>query len=314
MTSTKAWHVLSVLTAGLLFASCAGDSGGGITGSGYVIGPITGLGSIVVNQIAFDVSSATITIDGSPGTDNELQLGMVVEVRGSIDAEAATGVATDVTFESDLRGPVEQVDPEGGVVIVVGQVVLTTTSTVYDNTTLATLAPGDFVEVSGFRDGDGNVIATRIERKEGGGDIEISGFIQDLDAGVETFMIGAQLVDYTDAVIVEAPDGGLSDGLFVEVVTTQPLSGGIFFATAVKVETGEFEGKEGEDVEIEGVVSSVLSASEFMLNATQHIRITETTRVEGGTAADIVVNRKLHAKGRVDVSSTLVAETIELED
>jgi len=314
MISTKARRAVGALAVGLLFASCAGDSGGGITGSGYVIGPITALGSIVVNQIAFDVSDAAITIDGTPGTDNELRLGMVVEVRGSIDADAGTGVATDVTFKSDLRGTIDQVDPESGTVVVVGQVVLTSASTTYENTTLATLAPGDFVEVSGFRDGDGNVLATRIERKAESDDTEISGFIQALDTVARTFQIGAQLVDYAGAEVEDAPDGELSDGLFVEVVTTEPLSGGILFATTVKVESGELDGGEGEEVEIEGVVSSVTSVTEFVLNATRRIRTTESTRFEGGTAADIVVNRKLHAQGRLDTTSTLVAEKIELED
>jgi hypothetical protein len=185
---------------------------------------------------------------------------------------------------------------------------------VFENATLDTLAAGDLVDVSGFTDADANVRATRIERRETQERIEISGFVADLDESARTFRIGGQLVDYSEAEIEDEPEDGLAEGLLVEVTTMRPLVAGVLLADRVEVEDEGFEGGEGDDVEIEGVVSRVVSASEFVMNATRRVRITAQTRFEGGDAGDIVVNRELHAKGMLDASSVLVATEIELED
>jgi hypothetical protein len=312
MRPVGSWSALAAALAALTFASCASSSGGGITGSGIVIGPITGFGSIFVQGIEFDVSDAAVTIEGAPGGETDLRLGMLVEVRGSIAGNS--GVASSVAFENQIRGTVEQVDAGTGTIVVLGQIVLAGPTTVFENTTLETLAPGDFAEVSGFSDGDGNVRATRIEKSDAADDVEISGFIGELDTGAQTFRIGGQLVDYSGAEIEGAPNGGLADGLFVEVTTAQPLSGGVLLADRVEVQDEGFDGEEGDDVEIEGVVSRVISSSEFVLNATRRVRITAQTQIAGGDAGDIVVNRELHAKGMLDAQSVLVATEIELED
>ena len=53
---------------GLLVAmvSCGSGSGGGMTGSGLVIGPITGLGSIIVNDVTFDVDRGVTRAGTAP--------------------------------------------------------------------------------------------------------------------------------------------------------------------------------------------------------------------------------------------------------
>jgi hypothetical protein len=310
----SAGYRLAVAAVALTIASCADSSGGGITGSGLVIGTITDFGSIFVNGLEIEVGEATITIDGAPATEADLRLGMVVEVRGVIDAGAGTGSASSVVFDDELQGPVEQVDVAGSLIVVLGQVVLVDGSTVFDDTSLATLVPGDIVEVSGFRDGDGNVVASRIERKEGEEEIELKGVVAELDADAQTFLLGAQLVDFSGAEIDNAPAGGLADGLFVSVETTQPTVGGVLFAEEIKVEEEGFEGEEGEDVEISGLVTNVISPTEFVMNATRPVRTTTATEFEGGDAGDIVVNAQLEVTGMLDDAGVLVARKIELED
>ena len=69
-----------------------GDGGGGagIGGTGFAgSGTIDGTGSIFVNGIRFDVDDADITVGGQPATEDDLGLGMVVRVRGRVDADGA---------------------------------------------------------------------------------------------------------------------------------------------------------------------------------------------------------------------------------
>jgi hypothetical protein len=42
-------------------------SGGGISGTAFVAGPLAAFGSIFVNGIEFDTSTAVVTIEGDPG-------------------------------------------------------------------------------------------------------------------------------------------------------------------------------------------------------------------------------------------------------
>lgn len=307
-----AYGVTSVVLAGLM--SCASGSGGGITGSGIVIGPITGLGSIVVNGVTFDVDNATVSVNGSSATTSDLKLGMVVEVRGTIDAAAATGTATSVAYDRDLQGPVEAVDVAQSTIVVLGQLVIVTNATVFDGTTLATLAVGDVIEVSGFVDAQGNVRATRIELEGDEEGVEIKGRIADLDPDAMTFRIGGQLVDYSQAQIENAPSGGLANDLYVEVKAQQSGSvGGVLFADEIDVKGTDFSGDEGEDVEIEGLVTRVISSTEFVLNQTRTVRINAQTKFDNGSAADIVVDAALTVEGVVGNDGVLVAEEIEFD-
>jgi DNA/RNA endonuclease YhcR with UshA esterase domain len=281
-----------------------------MTGSGIVIGPITGLGSIIVNDVEFDVADASVVVDGVAATADDLRLGMVVEVRGTINAASGTGVANRVEFDDDLQGPVEAVDVPGSTIVVLGQLVIVTGTTVFDGTTLSTLAPGDVVEVSGFVDGSGNIRATRVELESEVEDVEINGTINELDADAQTFRIGGQLVDYTTAEISDAPPGGLENGLFVEVHAAAGPVGGVLVAEKIDVTGTDFGGDEGEEVEIEGYVTRVISATEFVLNQTRKVRIDAKTQFDNGTSADIAVDARLEAEGVVDGMGVLVAKEV----
>lgn len=299
--------------AGVLAAmvSCGSGSGGGMTGSGLVIGPITGLGSIIVNDVTFDVDTADVVIDGTPAAASELRLGMVVEVRGTIDARTATGVAASVEFDDDLQGPVEAVDESQSTIVVLGQLVFVTEATVFDGTTLATLEIGEVIEVSGFVDGGGNLRATRIELEGESEGYELRGLLAELDGDAKTFRIGGQLVDYSNAEIENAPPDGLANDLYVEVEAQDDPVGGVLLATEVEVKGNDFDGEEGEEVEIEGLVTRVISATEFVLNQTRRVRTDARTEFENGTAADIAVNARLEAEGIVDNDGVLVAREVE---
>ena len=110
------------LAAALLLAACGGSStapaGGGATPSATSKGVVTAIGSVTVNGIRFDTSTAQIRIDDNPGRpESELKVGMVVRVKGSKDDVAGTGKATEVEAHHVVRG---KVDDKGGSVVRVG--------------------------------------------------------------------------------------------------------------------------------------------------------------------------------------------------
>ena len=88
----------------------SGSSGGvaGIGGSGFISsGSVTGFGSVFVNGVKFETGSATFDIDDSgSGSQDDLAIGMVVKVNGSINDDGVTGTATSISFDDELQGPV----------------------------------------------------------------------------------------------------------------------------------------------------------------------------------------------------------------
>src|SRR6202035_5957216 len=83
--------------------------------------PITGFGSVFVNGVEYITANAQILIDHQPGTEAQLHAGQVVVIKGSVNADGATGTATEVTFDGDVRGPVSQIDLTTNTLVVLGQ-------------------------------------------------------------------------------------------------------------------------------------------------------------------------------------------------
>ncbi len=93
----------------LTLVACGGSDTdvAGIGGSGYISsGSITGFGSVYVNGVKFETDSATFDVDGTSGTQDDLAIGMVVKVNGSINADGVTGTASSISFDDELQGPV----------------------------------------------------------------------------------------------------------------------------------------------------------------------------------------------------------------
>ncbi len=306
---TKATYGLAGLLSVAAFWACA--SGGGISGTKLVAGPIADFGSIVVNGVDFDTTNAVVTIEGDPAQVSDLRLGMYVFVLGDVDTATMTGNAERVASDHLLEGPVDGVNPAGGTFVALSQLVITDAATVFDQTTLATLAPGDVVEVFGVLDADANVRATRVQKKAGVIDFELTGTVTALDTVAETFQIGILTVDFSSALIEDAPPGGLADGLLVEVETDLAPINDLMIATSVDVLDPAFMFEEDEGAEIQGFVSAIVSTTEFVMNASQRVQTNANTRFENGDASDLVLNAQIEADGVFDAQGVLVAEEIE---
>ena len=53
---------------------------GGIGRTGIAMGPISTFGSVVVNGVRYETTTANFTVNGSPGTQDDLRVGQVISV------------------------------------------------------------------------------------------------------------------------------------------------------------------------------------------------------------------------------------------
>jgi hypothetical protein len=280
---------VSVVAGITALAGCSSDSDNDARtttadGSGETVqGRITGFGSIYVNGIEYETDDALITVDGAPATEDDLDLGMMVTLRG--ESSGSRGNAYSVDYDDDLDGVLTNVnlDQNGmGTIDVMGYAVTLDANTLVEFYTnnisdlnQAVYNPNTgiqyVVEVSGYSDGQGNIHATRVEVKEFdgiNGYLELKGFVQSHDSATSTFWIADTQVVYSEATRYDDMSNAmLTDGLHVEVKGQGFDAQGRFIADEIENESvrGLSGGDMDDDYEIEGVVAS-LSADSFTLN------------------------------------------------
>ncbi|MDH4259347.1 MAG: DUF5666 domain-containing protein [Gammaproteobacteria bacterium] len=319
----KIQYLLATVATALFFSACGGGGSGaannpppigGIVRTGVAIGPITTFGSVVVNGVRYSTTTATFTVDDSPGTQDDLRVGQVVRVRGSIDDNSTTGTANDVTFDDNVEGPIQSIDPVTGVLVVLGQTVRTDAQTSFDDNiqpaSLAGLVAEDIVEVSGLVMADGSISATRIEKKPAGFLFEVHGIVSNLDAGNLRFSLNGLVVSYATATLDNFPGGQISGGNPVEAKGNTFDGNGRLIATRVEFE-GSAVGNANDHVEIEGFITRFASAQDFDVSGLP-VSTSNGTAFTGGTAANLGLNIKVEVEGSLNASGTLAATKVDI--
>lgn len=317
-----------IFTFIILMTACGGGGGGpllsSITGSGITgslstspiktRGVITGFGSIFVNGVEFETDSADVTLDDNTGVQSDLKLGMVVEITGAIDDGGTTGNATQINFDDDVQGPVSTITDNADLnqkelLILDTTVIADAITTIFEDVTFDTLSTGDLLEVSGFFDASGNLLATRIEKKEdftaGTSEIEIKGTVSNLLNS--TFSLGSFTVDFSTADLNEVPGGSITSGMFVEVKGT--LNGVAISATEVDLED-DFFGEDEDEVSVEGVISSFNGSDDFIVAGQQ---IDASSAVLFPATLNLQDDISVEVEGPI-VGGVLIAETVEARD
>jgi hypothetical protein len=287
--------------------------GGGINGGGIATGPITGFGSVIVNGVRFSTTGAAITIDDRTGaSENELKVGQVVTIRGSFASDGSTGTATSITFSDNMEGPVSAKDEAAGTLVVLGQAVRVNGATVFDDrfspASLAGVAIGSVVEVSGFPNAAGEIIASRIEPKAAGGTFELTGTVSSLDTTARRFNINSTVINYSS---VTPSNGTLANGGCAEAKGTN-FSGGALVATSVEVKSCTAAGAANERGEIEGAITRFASATDFDVGA-QRVTTTASTSYENGTAASLAANLIVEVEGTFSAAGLLTATKVKIK-
>ncbi len=287
---------------------------GGIDRSGISLGLITGFGSVFVNGVEYETDSASIVIDGVAASESDLAVGQLVAVTGTIADDGLTGQATQITFDDDAQGAISAIDLSAGTLEVLGQRIITDASTVFSNDIsppeLAGLLVGDVVQISGFADTLGSILATRISRASVGGELEVRGLVSNLDQASMRFNINALVIEFSMAVLEDFDGEPIANGLLVEAKGDALSASGELIATRIERESAFASGGDGELGEIEGLVSRFVSIEDFDL-AGIPVRGDASTQFENGTAADLAVGVRLEVEGEF-VGGVLVAREISV--
>ena len=309
----------------MLMMACGGSgggdmmAGGGIGGTGISIGEISGFGSIIVNDVDFDTKKAQVVVNGRPVGSGDvivrdvLSLGMIVKVEGKFRGPNS-GSAERIVYRENVKGPVtsiEAVDSIAKNIVVLGQNVIVGRETRYKGTSFDDISIGDVLQVSGWSDGGGLIRATFAAKSERiDEELAVQGIVTDLNVPKETFHLNNLSVDFSEAVLAGFPDTIPSEGQLVTVRGYLDVNG-IFIAAEIILE-GDLGTEDADDVEIEGVVTKLLSANKFVLGAV-NVTSDSATDFLGIKPNEVISGSRLLVKGSLTGGLLLADEIIAKE-
>lgn len=295
----------------VLNTSGNGGSGVGTGGTGsYTNGPISGLGSIIVNNVRYDVSGAQVTLDdGTAYGASGLGLGMVVEVQGSgvtPGVNGAPGVASAavVRVGSELVGRITMPFDAGCACLkVLGQTVHIDTKTVL----APALSAGDVVAVYGLSDAAGAYTATRIDKLDAATSVyKIAGVVASVGNGqlamgqAGSIFVSLQSLDGDDL------PAGLTAGARARVWFSAAQVNGLWVATRLRLDAALVE--DMPEASVEGLVTQLPDAYGVM-------RVSGTMVDTRGLSVvpTFTLGQRAHAEGRLQ-GGVLYASELSRED
>jgi len=231
----------------------------GIGGTG-ILGTITGFGSIIVNGLELEYDrDTTVETDGRPTALEELKIGQVV--LGTARMKGDTLYLDKLEMQHAVTGPIESIDHDKGTLTVLGQAIRTNMAG--DKTAIEsfkTLTTGDMVSVSGLRQADGTIIATRLDQHPDDGRVIVRGIARNVTT--RSITVGGLIVPLSkETTITPVKDGGrvfvsgrMINGQFVAdvIVGSAPLP----FGSGVKdvsIEAYTPKSAAGVGLTIEGI-------------------------------------------------------------
>lgn len=291
----------------LLVSSCGGssqtasgvDSGGtGIVGAG----PVTGLGSAIVNGVEFDLSSATIVDqNGNLLSADQVALGQMLRLESASAPVTSNGQKTasavSVEVRSQIVGPVDAINTTASTLTAMGQTILITPATWFDPALsggYSSALVGSIVEIYGQFDPARHIyVATRIEPHDRSA-FKISGLVSALDSAAQTMTVGGIRVSYANVAPANLP-AALAIGSLVQSrlqITPRNTANGVEW-NALNLLINRIALPDRPYVQLTGRITSWRSASNFDLdgipvNAASAILLSPASGVVAG--ARVLVN------------------------
>jgi Domain of unknown function (DUF5666) len=307
--SRRSWLAVAAST----LAGCGGGSGGiaGIPGTGgtgvYAQGSIAGFGSVILNGIKFDDTAAVVQVDGVTVSPASLRLGMVASVQGQRGADLTLGVASSIEVWSVAQGPVRQV--QAGQFMLAGMTVQTDLNTAFDGVMSTTgLTAGQTVAVWGLQAGtDGQRwTATRVA------------VVTATPVVCSGMVVASGGLRYLNGVVLTgAVANGLLAGQLVRVLGALSANGSTLAVTSVRGIGGVSADLTGVDAELEGLVTTKLSSTRFLLGNIEVDASTATFVASAATflqgTVPITVGMRIEAYGTWQ-GQVLKATSIEIEN
>jgi hypothetical protein len=331
MTIPRLVIVYSLSIALMTTSSCGdriGDlAGGGTGGTGISTGPITGFGSVVLNNAHYNTDDEVAPgfktkkivkgHDNSNAKDRDIfRVGMVVTLYHS----SRDNNASEIDYEGNLQGPVaSKIAGPAMTIRVLGRDVMLDDPKFFNS-----LEIGNVVEISGFIDDLGGIRATFVEVKHlsplAGEEFEIKGYISGLRPSDNSFHMGALPDGSGNTVTVSYPPNAVQDlpagpanGMYVRVVTTDPQPvNGMITASMVKSAVARIDFPENTSVDLDGLVTNLKNGSGNILSFDlegKGVQTDDSTEWSGGMATDVQPNVRLQIQGR-EIGGVLNARKI----
>ena len=262
------------------------------------------------------------TVDQGPGDSciaaeqaGRLSVGSVVVVTGSKDS-SGNFTATTVSSSNSVFGPALTISVNGLSFTVLNQSILVDETTRFEidgvksagtagMAALAAQTPNTTVEVSGFRNTTGDILATLVENKTAiNGEFELKGFATVIGA---TLTIGSVNINLATQPLPANGDCVKAKGTWNNgntLTLTQPLkrdndcNGGSLAGNLVQAE-------------VEGVINGFVSSTQFNVGS-QKVTTTGSTTYEGGTSADLLDGVKVEAEGST-TNGALIATKVKIK-
>ncbi|MBN8487892.1 MAG: hypothetical protein J0M20_09255 [Burkholderiales bacterium] len=313
---------LGALTLSLGLVGCGGGGGGGADDSGntggsnpvvsFTSGAISGFGSIIVNGVRFDDSAASILDDkGGRLSRDDLHLGAQVEIEGgSIDRSSGRATALTIRVGSELKGSVTAVNLGAQSLELLGQTVLVTSTTVFDDSLgggLSAIRVGQLIEVHARYDAaQGAYVASRIEREDSSNEFKLRGMVSALDSAAKTFRIGSAVINFAAVTSVPA---GLADGAWIRVRVQPAQVDGQWVATSL--EDGRHRsGDDRSETEVKGFITAWTSATQFSVDG---MPVDASGAEFKDSRSAIVLGAFVEVEGALR-DGVLIAREVKLED
>jgi hypothetical protein len=252
----------SLLAIGIIATTTAGIQGSGLRMASVGVADTDG-DAVVVNGVAYDVSNARVVINGRAADAAQLHAGQVLTVKGLVAPDGTTGTAREVSLVSNVRGTITSVNEAAGTLQVLGQRVRVES--------VAGLEAGLFVDVSGFADANGDIVASSVDIEASTPNAQVRGVVAAMDGERQTLRINDLDVDYSSAVVA----GLVAPGAIVTVQGTVEPGSGALFASRVDVFAGIGTANEGGTVE--GIITEFASRRDFEVDG-QPVLADDNTR------------------------------------
>lgn len=269
----------------------------GVGGTG-IVGIVTGFASVCVSGIRVHYDDSTpVTINGEPGTADQLGVGQVVSISARPDKSGYQARA--ITVQYAVAGPIRRIDPVTGEMDVLGQKVkpaaLAITDAQGQAMPMGQLKPGMTVVVSGMRAPDGSILATRVERPAKPVTPQVMGKLEPVAGNL--YRIGA--------LTVSLPPGQARPSGLVIAITT-PDGATVKHIQEVAQLTGVSR------VVMQGIVQ-MRTGDLVQLEQGPVIRVAPGTTIQGGNRDDLTPGRLVKVSASLKDRDMWQADALELQ-
>jgi hypothetical protein len=269
---------------------------GGVGGTG-IVGVITGFASICVNGVEVHYApNMPVSSNGALGNVSQLAVGQVVQIK-------AQGRGTQLTAQSistlyAVVGPVEGISATEGSLQVIGQKLVDA-----DASRIRALQKGQWVQASGHRLTNGEVVVTSLEPIQPLALAQINGRITLIEANHITIegtrvALGAVPLPIGAAMGMELSVSGMWDGqqLLAQLLVLEPTRKAIGLT---------------ERVVLQGYVQE-LRGNQLVLGHSV-VNLDANAQITGGGSNGLAVNQRVQISGTRDRNQQVTAERVNVQ-